>query len=164
MKKNSGATTPYVYAFSNPPCVCSRPATQASAFAVEWALESCSPSGHSRRMILDVADWRDLERKLAVVKAEPDECLRRLAFQLWAAEWGCKDLKPGADFQGVSWVLHFEQVPTDLIVNHIYGIGTIFLRIAKKMRGCAAAWWPPRSSIQRARARRACQDQPQPPQ
>ena len=44
-------------------------------------------------MILDVADWRDLERKLAVVKAEPDEGLRRLAFQRWAAEWGCKDLK-----------------------------------------------------------------------
>ena len=50
-------------------------------------------------MILDVADWRDLQRKLAVVKAELDDGLRRLAFQRWAAEWGCKDLEPGADYQ-----------------------------------------------------------------
>ena len=50
-------------------------------------------------MILDVADWRDLERKLAVVKAGPDAG-RRLAYQRWAAEWGYKDLEPGADYQG----------------------------------------------------------------
>ena len=46
----------------------------------------------------DVADWRDLERKLAVVKAL-DVGLRRLAYQRWAAEWGCKDFEPDADFQ-----------------------------------------------------------------
>ena len=53
-------------------------------------------------MILDVADWRDLERKLAVVKTETDAGLRRLAFKRWAAEWGCKDLQPGADYRASS--------------------------------------------------------------
>ena len=51
-------------------------------------------------MILDVADWRDLERKLAEVKAVPKDVPRRLAYQRWAAEWGCKEYKPGADWQG----------------------------------------------------------------
>ena len=84
--------TPHVYAAA--PCNSSK-----------WSrcrvgTQELQPSGLSRCMILDVADWRDLERKLAEVKAVPKDVPRRLAYQRWAAEWGCKEYKPGADWQG----------------------------------------------------------------